>query len=158
MNRSAGILVYRTTAEGLQVLLVHPGGPFWRRKDLGAWTIAKGEIDDGEEPLAAAIREFAEETGINLSGNFVSLGELKQAGGKWVAAWAWEGDIDPATIRSNTFLLEWPPKSGRQQPFPEIDRAEWFDIPTAREKMLASQRPFLDRLEVALAPSVRAGQ
>jgi predicted NUDIX family NTP pyrophosphohydrolase len=150
MKKSAGILVYRKGASGVQVLLVHPGGPFWARKDAGAWSIPKGEIDPAEDALAAAQREFAEETGMALAGEFLPLGDLRQAGGKHVTAWALELDLDPAAIRSNTFTLEWPPKSGRIGEFPEIDRAEWFDLDAAREKILASQRPFLDRLQAAL--------
>jgi predicted NUDIX family NTP pyrophosphohydrolase len=150
MKKSAGILVYRQSASQAQVLLVHPGGPFWARKDAGAWSIPKGEIGPAEDPLAAARREFAEETGITLAGDFMLLGDLRQAGGKHVTAWALKADIDPASVRSNTFALEWPPKSGRMRDFPEIDRAEWFDLDAAREKILASQRPFLDRLRAAL--------
>jgi predicted NUDIX family NTP pyrophosphohydrolase len=155
VKRSAGILVYRHALDGLRVLLVHPGGPFWRRKDAGAWSIPKGEIDPGEDSLAAAVREFAEETGIALAGDFLPLGNLTQAGGKHVMAWAFCGEVDAAAIRSNTFTMEWPPKSERQQSFPEIDRAEWFDLPTAQAKILASQRPFLDRLAELLQ---RSGQ
>jgi len=146
VKKSAGILVYRDAPDGVRVLLVHPGGPFWRRKDLASWSIPKGEIDPDEDPLAAAVREFAEETGVALTGNFLPLRELKQAGGKRVVAWACRGELDPAMIRSNTFTMEWPPRSGRQQAFDEIDRAEWFDLPTAQGKILASQRPFLERL------------
>jgi predicted NUDIX family NTP pyrophosphohydrolase len=149
-RKSAGILPYKLAGGAVYVLLVHPGGPFWRRKDLGAWSIAKGEIDPGEDELAAAIREFQEETSVSLCGEFVPLGEIKQTGGKTVIAWAWRGEIDPAAITSNTFELEWPPKSGRRQMFPEIDRAEWFDINTARQKILAAQRPFVERLIAAL--------
>ena len=150
MKRSAGILVYKHAPDGLRVLLAHPGGPFWRRRDLGAWALPKGEFAPGEDALAAAIREFEEETGVKLAGDFLPLGELKQAGGKRVTAWAWEGEIDPAATRSNMFALEWPKKSGRQESFPEVDRAEWFDLDAAREKILASQRVFLDRLVAAL--------
>jgi predicted NUDIX family NTP pyrophosphohydrolase len=150
MKKSAGILVYRRGGSGVQVLLVHPGGPFWVRKDAGAWSIPKGEIDPAEDALAAAQREFAEETGMALAGEFVPLGDLRQAGGKHVTAWALELDLDPAAIRSNTFTLEWPPKSGRMRDFPEVDRAEWFDLDAARARILTSQRPFLDRLQAAL--------
>ncbi|HEX2215815.1 MAG TPA: NUDIX domain-containing protein [Xanthobacteraceae bacterium] len=146
MKRSAGILVYRAADSGWQVLLAHPGGPFWRRKDLGAWSIPKGEIDPDEDALAAAVREFSEETGIALAGDFLPLGELRQAGGKQVLAWALCANIHIGAIRSNTFALQWPPKSGRIEEFPEIDRVEWFDFPAAREKILFAQRPFLDRL------------
>jgi predicted NUDIX family NTP pyrophosphohydrolase len=152
MKRSAGILVYRHGSEGLRVLLAHPGGPFWRKKDLGAWAIPKGEIEPGEDPLAGALREFEEEMGVRLAGEFQPLGDLRQAGGKHVTAWAFCGELDAAAIRSNTFAMEWPPGSGQQQEFPEIDRAAWFDLPTAEAKILASQRPFLERL-VALVGS-----
>ena len=145
-KQSAGILLYRMEAHGPSVLLVHPGGPFWAKKDLGAWSVPKGEYSPGEDPLGVAIREFEEETGTRLTGDFRPLGELRQAGGKRVLGWAVEGDIDPATIRSNVFELEWPPRSGRKQTFPEIDRAEWFSCARAREKILPSQREFIDRL------------
>jgi predicted NUDIX family NTP pyrophosphohydrolase len=151
MKRSAGILLYKYEAGALRVLLAHPGGPFWRNKDAGAWSLPKGEIGDGEEPLTAAIREFAEETGVTLDGDFTLLGEVKQKGGKVVIAFAQERDIDPATIVSNTFEIEWPPRSGRPQTFPEIDRAEWFDIDHAREKINAEQSAFLDRLMAHVA-------
>jgi predicted NUDIX family NTP pyrophosphohydrolase len=143
---SGGILMFRRSQERLEVLLVHPGGPFWRRKDAGAWSIPKGEIAPQEEALAAAVREFVEEMGTVPEGEFLALGELRQAGGKRVVAWALEGDLDPAAIRSNTFALEWPPRSGRTEHFPEIDRAGWFALPEARVKLLKSQQPFLDRL------------
>ncbi len=154
MKQSAGILVFRRKERGkpdLEVLLVHPGGPFWRRKDVGAWTIPKGEIGPGEDQLAAARREFLEETGVELDGDFRPLGELHQAGGKRVIAWAFEGDLDPAAIRSNTFTIEWPPRSGKSAEFPEIDRAEWFSLADAEIKILPSQRPFLARLQALLA-------
>jgi predicted NUDIX family NTP pyrophosphohydrolase len=150
-KRSAGILLYRFRDGELQVLLAHPGGPFWTRKDDGAWTIPKGEIGDGEDPFEAAKREFAEETGLVLEGEFVALTPIKQKAGKTVLAWAIEGDCDAAAIRSNLFSMEWPPKSGRQAEFPEIDRAAWFDIEEARTKLLASQLPFLDQLVVHAA-------
>jgi len=152
-KRSAGLLLYRRSAAGLAVLLVHPGGPFWAKKDLGAWSIPKGEYAADEEPLAAAQREFFEETGGRLCGEFAPLGEVKQPGGKHVSAWAVEGDFDPATLVSNTFELEWPPRSGRKRSFPEVDRAEWFLPDDARKKVLAAQRPFIDRLELMLARS-----
>jgi predicted NUDIX family NTP pyrophosphohydrolase len=145
-KRSAGILMYRRGAQGLDVLLVHPGGPFWARKDLGAWSIPKGEYSEGDEALATAIREFAEETGTHPRGKFRSLGELTQPGRKIVTAFAVEGDFDPATLKSNTFELEWPPKSGRMATFPEVDRAEWFSLETARAKILSGQREFIARL------------
>jgi predicted NUDIX family NTP pyrophosphohydrolase len=143
---SAGLLLYRRTASGIEVFLVHPGGPFWAKKDAGAWSIPKGEYLPGEDPLAAARREFAEETGIVLDGEAVDLGSVKQAGGKIVRAWAIEGDCDAGAIRSNTFALEWPPRSGRQQEFPEVDRAAWFDLDTAEEKILKGQLDFIRRL------------
>src|SRR5215217_4853727 len=128
-KRSAGILLYRRGEAGLEVLLVHPGGPFWAKKDLGAWSIPKGEHDEGEDAQACALREFAEETGSAPSpGELADLGEVRQKAGKVVAAWALEGDLDAAAIRSNTFTLQWPPRSGRMQEFPEVDRAEWFGL------------------------------
>ena len=151
VKRSAGLLMYRRGDAGLAVLLVHPGGPFWAKKDLGAWSIPKGEYAADEEPLAAAQREFVEETGAQPRGEFLPLGEVKQPGGKHVTAWAVEGDFDPATLVSTTFELEWPPRSGRRQSFPEVDRAGWFSPDEAREKILAGQRPFIDRLEKMLA-------
>ena len=146
-KQSAGLLLYRRHGGGMEVLLVHPGGPFWKTKDDGAWSIPKGEFAEGEDPLAAAKREFHEETGLAIDGEFRPLTPVKQKSGKRVHAWAVEADVDASAVRSNTFALEWPPKSGRMQEFPEIDRAAWFPLPLAREKILASQRPFLDRLE-----------
>lgn len=143
---SAGLLLYRRSAEGPVVLLVHPGGPFWKNKDDGAWSIPKGEIGDGEDPLAAAIREFEEELGARPVGDFAPLGEVVQRAGKRVVAFAVEGDLDVAAIESNSFSLEWPPRSGRIAQFPEVDRADWFSLPLARAKILEGQRPFLDRL------------
>ena len=150
-KRSAGILMYRRAVPGLELLLVHPGGPFWKNRDAGAWSIPKGEYSAGEDPLAVAVREFEEEIGARLAGEFRPLGEVVQKGGKIVAAWAVEGDLDPATIRSNTFEIEWPPKSGREAAFPEVDRAGWFSPDEAREKILSSQRPFIARLEEQIA-------
>ena len=138
--------MFRRRNSELQVFLVHPGGPFWKNKDAGAWSIPKGECQEGEDPLQAAKREFEEETGFKVDGEFVALGEIKQAGGKVVTAWALEGDCAPAEVRSNTFSMEWPPKSGHKKEFPEIDRAEWFSVEEARERMLKGQLPFLDRL------------
>ena len=138
--------MYRRGAQGLEVLLVHPGGPFWARKDLGAWSIPKGEYSEGDEPLVTAMREFEEETGTALHGELRPLGELTQPGRKIVTAFAVEGDFDPATLKSNTFELEWPPKSGRKATFPEVDRAEWFSLDMAREKILSGQREFITRL------------
>ena len=146
---SAGILLFRTRAGALQVFLVHPGGPFWMRKDDGAWSIPKGECEPGEDPLQAARREFREETDQEVSGFFVPLPAVKQAGGKIVTAWAVEGDLDPTQLRSNSFTLEWPPKSGRLQSFPEVDRGAWFELQHARRKLLAAQLPLLDALAAA---------
>jgi predicted NUDIX family NTP pyrophosphohydrolase len=143
---SAGLLLFRKVNGQLEVLLVHPGGPFWARKDAGAWSLPKGEYSANEDPLEAAKREFKEETGIEAEGDFLALGELKQPGGKLVRAWALENDLDPSAIQSNTFSMEWPPKSGKLQKFPEVDRAEWFPLLEARTKILKGQVPFLDRL------------
>jgi predicted NUDIX family NTP pyrophosphohydrolase len=143
---SAGILLYRFQDEAMQVFLVHPGGPYWARKDDGAWSIPKGEAPEGADLLATAAAEFLEETGSALEGQPVPLTPLKQPGGKLVHAWAVRGDIDAASIRSNTFAIEWPPRSGRTREFPEVDRGSWFDVPTARRKLLAGQRGFLDQL------------
>ena len=145
-KRSAGILLYRHRGGALEVFLAHPGGPFWAKKDLGAWTIPKGEIDEGEDPLAAAKREFAEEIGVAPEGEFRALKPIRQKGGKLVLAWAVEGDCDPAAVRSNVFSMEWPPKSGKQAEFPEVDRAEWFAMEEARTRILPSQLPLLEQL------------
>jgi len=145
MKRSAGILMYKRAPE-LHLLLVHPGGPFWAKKDLGAWSIPKGEYEAGEEPLVVAKREFSEELGAEPRGNFQELGELVQPSRKVITAWAVEGDFDPRNLRSNTFELEWPPRSGRKQSFPEVDRAEWYLTAEARQKILPGQSPFIDRL------------
>jgi predicted NUDIX family NTP pyrophosphohydrolase len=146
-KQSAGLLVHRRHGGRLQVLLVHPGGPLWAKKDAGAWSIPKGEFGPGEDPLAAARREVAEETGLAIAGEFVPLAPRKQPGGKVVHAWAVEGDCDPTAVRSNTFSMEWPPRSGRTREFPEIDRADWFDLDAAKEKIHKGQRGFLDELE-----------
>jgi predicted NUDIX family NTP pyrophosphohydrolase len=146
-RRSAGILVYRKRDGGTEVLLAHPGGPFWAKRDAGAWSVPKGEYADGEEAEAAARREFAEETGWSLEGELRPLGEVRQKAGKSVTAFAAEGDFDPANLESNRFEMEWPPKSGRKASFPEIDRAGWFSLDEAREKMIEGQRPLLDRLQ-----------
>jgi len=148
---SAGILLYRWLNGQLLVLLAHPGGPFWRHRDLGAWSIPKGELRPGEDGEAAARREFAEELGDRPSGALRSIGGIRQRGGKHVEALALEGDFDVAGLRSNTFEIAWPPGSGRVASFPEVDRAEWFALPAARQKILASQAPFLDRLEALCA-------
>jgi predicted NUDIX family NTP pyrophosphohydrolase len=146
-KRSAGILLYRIAGDGPEVLLVHPGGPFWARKDAGAWSIPKGEHGDGEDPQACALREFEEETGTALPpAELIDLGSVKQKAGKIVTAWAAEGDIDAEAIRSNTFTMEWPPRSGRTAEFPEIDRAGWFGLDAAREKLVPAQAELLDRL------------
>ena len=146
-RRSAGIVLYRSGADGVEVLLVHPGGPFWAKKDAGAWSIPKGEYEDGEDPLACALREFEEETGTRLQAPaLVALGTVVQKSGKEVTAWAARGDLDAAGVRSNSFSMEWPPRSGRQQEFPEIDRAEWFALDEARAKLVAAQVELLDRL------------
>jgi predicted NUDIX family NTP pyrophosphohydrolase len=148
---SAGILLYRVTAGGLETLLAHPGGPFFSKRDAGAWSIPKGEPDDGEALLDVAQREFAEETGHPVpAGALIELGSIVQKGGKVVHAWAVQGDLDPAVARSNTFEMEWPPKSGRKAAFPEIDRVAWFDPAEARVRIKATQIPLLDRLEAAL--------
>lgn len=144
---SAGILMYRLQKRGLQVLLVHPGGPFWVKKDLGAWSIPKGLIDDGEEALEAAKREFKEETGFKVSGRFIPLSQQRTKSGKIIRAWAVEGDIDPSNIKSNTFKMEWPPRSGRRQEFPEVDRAEGFDIEEAKRRINKGQVGFLEELQ-----------
>lgn len=142
---TAGLLLYRRRG-GLEVFLIHPGGPFWAKKDLGAWSLPKGEIDEGEEPLDAAKREFAEETGFAIDGEFHPLEPINQSGGKLVFAWAVEGDCDPAQLCSNLFSMEWPPRSGKTQEFPEADRGAWFDIAEARKRILPAQVPFLDQL------------
>jgi predicted NUDIX family NTP pyrophosphohydrolase len=138
--------MYRRRGDELEVFLVHPGGPYWAKKDLGAWSIPKGECTEEEAALAAAKREFQEETGFPVGGDLLELGQVKQAGGKIVTAWAFAGDCDPADLRSNTFSMEWPPRSGRQREYPEVDRGEWFSIPEAGEKLMPGQLPFLDRL------------
>lgn len=145
-KRSAGLLMYRHRDNALEVFLVHPGGPFWAKKDLGAWTIPKGEYTDEEEPLAAALREFREETGFTAEGDFLPLGEIRQAGGKLVTVWALEGDCDPTALVSIPFEMEWPPRSGQRASFPEVDRGAWFALQEAHTHILASQQPILDRL------------
>ncbi|HVR11418.1 MAG TPA: NUDIX domain-containing protein [Thermoanaerobaculia bacterium] len=153
---SSGIVLFRRGSGGLaEVLLVHPGGPFWAKKDLGAWSIPKGEVAPGEDTLAAARRELAEETGVEAAPPFLSLGSVVQRGGKTVTAWAAAGDADPAAIASNSFTMEWPPRSGRMQSFPEVDRAAWFSLAQAKQQILEGQRPLLDRLATLLASDVR---
>jgi len=150
-KRSAGLLLFRTTSDQIEVLLVHPGGPFWARKDDGAWSIPKGEFEEGEDPLSAAKREFTEETGVSLpdiaDAELIPLRPVRQPGGKVVYAWAVHHDFDPAGLKSNTFSMEWPPRSGRQRDFPEIDRAAWFIVETASSKILKGQVPLLDQLD-----------
>ena len=146
-KRSAGLLLFRESPKGVEVLLVHPGGPFWAKKDEGAWSIPKGEFDDDEDALVAARREFEEETGATApDGETFALDPVRQPSGKVVHAWAIRGDFDPEHLTSNTFSMEWPPRSGRQQAFPEIDRAEWFPLDVARQKILAGQTPLLAEL------------
>lgn len=150
-RRSAGILLHRGQGDGLEVLLVHPGGPAWSKRDLGAWSIPKGECAEGEDPLAAARREFQEELGsAPPSGEAADLGEIRQRSGKRVHAWALAGDLDASRIVSNMFMFEWPPRSGRKIEIPEIDRAEWFGLDAARERINSGQVPLLDRLEELL--------
>jgi predicted NUDIX family NTP pyrophosphohydrolase len=150
-KHSAGVLLYRRRQGELEVLLVHPGGPFWAQKDEGAWSIPKGEYGSSEDPLDAALREFKEETSCTAAGEVIPLGSLKQPGGKIVQAWALAGDCDAGAIRSNTFTLEWPPRSGRRQEFPEVDRAAWFTLAAARKKILQGQVGFLEKLVQKLA-------
>lgn len=147
---SAGLLLFRRRGFALEVFLAHPGGPFWERKDLGAWGIPKGEIHEGEDPLEAARREFREETGFDPQGDFVPLGEVRQKSGKIVRAWAVRGDLDAEAIQSNHFDLEWPPGSGRLKSFPEIDRGGWYGPDEAVRRIRPEQRPFLDRLAAAV--------
>lgn len=149
-NISAGLLLFRQMNGTLEVFLAHPGGPFWAKRDQGAWTVPKGVINDGEDPLAAAQREFQEETGVVPNPPFLPLGSVRQRAGKTVHAWAWEGDADASTITSNTMRCEWPRGSGRYVVVPEIDRCEWFDPETARRKINPAQVEFIDRLEAAL--------
>lgn len=143
---SAGLILFRRGAGGLEVLLVHPGGPFWAKRDEGSWSIPKGELAGDEDPLNAARRECQEEIGVAPTGEFIALHAVRQPGGKLVHAWAVEGEFDPAALKSNTFHMEWPPRSGQQKEFPEVDQAEWFTIVDARRKMLEGQTPFLDQL------------
>ncbi|HEX8064254.1 MAG TPA: NUDIX domain-containing protein [Allosphingosinicella sp.] len=152
--RSAGILLYRRDPDGVRLLLVHPGGPYWRGKDEGAWMIPKGLIEPGEAPVAAALREYEEELGAKPEGEPRPLCEVRQSGGKWVEAFALEGDFDPAGLRSNEFTIEYPPKSGSFRAFPEVDEARWFTTAEARERILKSQAPIIDALEKLLIPDV----
>ena len=148
---SAGILLYRFRDGTLEIFLIHPGGPYWHGKDAGAWSIPKGELEEGDDELAAAQREFEEETGSRVSGEFLALEPLRLKSGKIVHAWAVRGDIDASAIRSNAFSMEWPPRSGRQQEFPEVDRGGWFTMGAAREKIHPGQQGFLDQLEERLS-------
>jgi len=156
-QRSAGILLFRRNASGLEVLLVHPGGPFWAKKDAGAWTIPKGGYEPGEDALAAAKREFEEETGARLEGEALALGAFRQSSAKLVDVWAVEGDFDPNDLNSNTFAMEWPPRSGRQREFPEVDRAAWFTPQAAADKILKGQRPILVALSRRLQLTDQGG-
>ena len=149
-NVSAGLLLFRRAAQGLEVLLAHPGGPFWRDRDTGAWTIPKGIVDEGEDLLDAARREFQEETGIRPTGPFIPLGSIRQKAGKVVHAWAWEGDADASAIVSNSARVEWPPSSGRWVTYPEVDRCAWCDPDSARRRINAAQAELIDRLQAAL--------
>ena len=146
VQRSAGLLMFRRASGRAEVLLVHPGGPFWARKDDGAWSIPKGLLDESEDALAAARREFEEETGLSPEGDFIALGEFKQPSGKLVSAWAFEGMFDPVSLKSNMFTMEWPPKSGRMKEFPEADRAAWFGRTEALVKVTKGQRPIIEAL------------
>ena len=148
--------MFRRAPGGVEVLLAHPGGPFWVRRDEAAWTLPKGEIAPGEDPLAAARREFLEETGFASAAPFLPLGELRQKSGKRISAWAFEGDADPAHLVSNRFEMEWPPRSGRLQFFPEVDRVGWFALAQARRKLIAGQAPFIDALEALLQADAQA--
>ena len=152
-KRSAGLLLYRMHGEVLQVFLVHPGGPYWAGKNLGSWSIPKGEYLEGEDPLTAAQREFQEETSFLAPSPFCPLGSVRQASGKLVLAWASLGDCDPATLVSNRCEIEWPPRSGKKIDIPEVDRGAWFPIADARAHILLAQQPFLDRLQALLAPA-----
>jgi predicted NUDIX family NTP pyrophosphohydrolase len=146
MKKSAGLVLYRFKNSQLEVFLVHPGGPFWSKKDEGAWSIPKGEYEEGEDPFEVAKREFKEETGYEASGDFISLSPLKQPSRKTIIAWAFESDCDAGKIKSNTFMMEWPPRSGKYAEFPEVDRAGWFSVPVAKRKLLKGQVGFLELL------------
>jgi len=145
-KQSAGLIMFRIRERELEIFLVHPGGPFWAKKDLGAWSIPKGEYTEAEDALEVARREFFEETGFEATGEFRELTAIRQAGGKRVRAWAFQGDLDPDALKSNTFSMEWPPRSGRQAEFPEVDRGDWFSVDVAREKILKSQIALIDEL------------
>jgi predicted NUDIX family NTP pyrophosphohydrolase len=154
---SAGIVLFRRHPAGLEVMLVHPGGPFWAKKDAGSWSIPKGLAAEGEDLLAAAKREFVEETGMSVEGAFLALGAHKQPGGKTIVAWALEGDFDPTTLKSNMFAIEWPPRSGRMAEFPEVDQAVWYSIDEALEKVNKGQRPIITALVERLGAEARGG-
>jgi predicted NUDIX family NTP pyrophosphohydrolase len=154
-KHSAGLLLYRRKESELEVFLVHPGGPLWAKKDLGAWSIPKGEIAEGEDPLAAARREFQEETGLSIDGEFIALDTIRQDGGKLVSAWAVKDDFDPARLVSNLTKMQWPPHSGRIIEFPEVDRGAWFTLREARERILASQKAIVDQIQEKLGPRDR---
>ncbi len=156
-KQSAGLMMYRVRDDQLEVFLVHPGGPYWVKKDLGAWSLPKGEYDNSEPALQAAIREFHEETGFTPNGNFTHLGSIKQTGGKVVTAWAFAGDCDPAALVSNTCEIEWPPRSGRRIEIPEVDRGRWFSLVEARRYIRDSHGPFLDRLAAAISSLEKGG-
>jgi predicted NUDIX family NTP pyrophosphohydrolase len=145
-KRSAGLLMFRRSGSRLEVFLVHPGGPFWEKKDLGVWSVPKGEYVEGEDPFLAAKREFEEETGIKPEGEYFSIGEIRQPSGKTITAWAFKGDLDPVLIKSNLFSMEWPPNSANIREFPEVDRGDWFSVETARKKITKGQAGFLDVL------------
>jgi predicted NUDIX family NTP pyrophosphohydrolase len=149
-KKTAGLLLYRIRDAAVEVFLVHPGGPFWAKKDQGAWSIPKGEFADDEQPLSAAKREFQEETGFSMEGNFMALAPLKQRSGKLVYAWALEGDCDAGAIKSNLFSMEWPPRSGKRQEYPEVDRASWFTLESAKRKIVPGQIAFLEELQQML--------
>jgi len=149
-KKTAGLLLYRIRDSAVEVFLVHPGGPFWAKKDEGAWSIPKGEFADDEQPLSAATREFQEETGFSMEGNFMALAPLKQRSGKLVYAWALEGDCDAGAIKSNLFSMEWPPRSGKRQEYPEVDRASWFTLESAKRRIVPGQIAFLEELQQML--------
>jgi predicted NUDIX family NTP pyrophosphohydrolase len=149
-KKTAGLLLYRIRDSAVEVFLVHPGGPFWAKKDEGAWSIPKGEFADDEQPLSAAKREFQEETGFSMEGNFMALAPLKQRSGKLVYAWTLEGDCDAGAIQSNLFSMEWPPRSGKHQEYPEVDRASWFTLESAKRKIVPGQIGFLEQLQQML--------
>jgi len=145
-KKSAGILLYRFTNKVIEFFLIHPGGPFFIKKDLGGWSVPKGEFDESENSFDAAIREFKEEVGVDLSGKAITLSPIKQKGGKEVFAWAMKGDLDPQNILSNTFTIEWPPKSGKFRDYPEVDKGDWFDYDAAKQKINPAQIPFIEEL------------